>query len=126
MRTTPSLLFSFLLVFVFSSCGTATQPAATQFPESMKGYELYSWQDNGQWKFSLLLGTNREKKLDEIKSIDTVLLDVNSLKSAIGNIPPGQYISWSAKETLSFPPDEIIRQIEQICKDKGLILNIAK
>ena len=126
MRTTPSLLFSFFLVFVFSSCGTATQPAATQFPESMKGYELYSWQDNGQWKFSLLPGTNREKTIDEIKSIDTVLLDINSLKSAIGNIPSGQYISWSSKETLSFPPDEIIRQIEQICKVNGLILNIAK
>jgi hypothetical protein len=34
----------------------------------MKGYELYSWQQDGQWVFSLLVGTNREKTLDEIQS----------------------------------------------------------
>ena len=71
----------------------------------MKGYELYSWQDGGQWKFSLLVGTNREKTLEEI--------------------PAGQYITWSSRETLSFPPDDIVQQVEQTCKDEGLILSVA-
>lgn len=92
----------------------------------MKGYELYSWQDSSQWRFSLLVGTNREKTLDEIKSTDTVLLDVDALISALEKVPSGQYITWLSKETLSFPPDDIIKKVEQVCKDKGLILNITK
>ena len=47
----------------------------------MKGYELYSWQEGGQWKFSVLIGTNRKKTLDEIKSADVVLSGVDALTS---------------------------------------------
>jgi len=126
MKTVQSLLFTILLGLLLSGCGTAVQPTATQLAESMKGYELYSWQDGSQWKFSLLVGTNREKTLDEVKSTDTVLIGVDALKSALENVPSGQYITWSSKDTLSFPPDDIIKQVEQISKDKGLILNIAK
>lgn len=92
----------------------------------MKGYELYSWQDDGQWKFSLLVGTNREKTLQEVKSTDSVLLGLEGLKTSLEKISFGQYITWSSKETLSFPPDDIIKQVEQISEDNGLILNIAK
>jgi len=126
MKTIQSLLFAILLGLLLAGCGTAVQPTAIQLAESMKGYELYSWQDGSQWKFSLLVGTNREKTLDEIKSTDTVLLGVDALKSALEKISSGQYVTWSSKDTLSFPPDDIIKQVEQICKDKGLILNIAK
>lgn len=126
MKTVQSLLFTILLGLLLSGCGSAVQPTATQLSESMKGYELYSWQDGGQWRFSLLVGTNREKTLDEIKSTDTVLLGVDALKSALEKVPSGQYITWSSKETLSFPPDDIVKQVEKVSEDKGLILNIAK
>ncbi len=92
----------------------------------MKGYELYSWQDNNQWKFSLLAGTNREKTLEEIKSIDTVLSDIDALISTLGHVPSGQYITWSSRESLPLPPDSIIKQVGKTCQEKGLILNIVK
>ena len=91
----------------------------------MKGYELYSWQDGSQWRFSILIGTNREKTLDEIKSADVVLSSVDALISTLEEIPAGQYITWSSKETLSLPPDDIIQQVEETCKDQGLILTVA-
>jgi hypothetical protein len=125
MKTIRSFLFALLLGSLLSGCGTASQVTATSLEESMKGYELYSWQDGSQWKFSLLVGTNREKTLDEIKSTDMVLHSVAALKSQLEKIPPGQYIIWSSKETLSFPSDDIIKQVEQTCKDEGLILSIA-
>ena len=125
MKTIQWFLFAILLGALLSGCGSASQPTATQFAESMKGYELYSWQDGSQWKFSLLIGTNREKTLDEIKSADIVLSGVDELTSALEKVPAGQYITWSSKETLSLPPDDIIKQIERTCKDEGLILNIA-
>jgi hypothetical protein len=91
----------------------------------MKGYELYSWQEGGQWKFSILVGTNREKSLEEIKSADTILSDVDALTAALETMPQGQYITWSSRDSLSFPPEEIIEQVEKICEERGLILNRA-
>ena len=125
MKTIRTLLFAALLGSLLSSCGAAAQSTVTPLAESMKGYELYSWQDGGQWKFSLLVGTNREKTLEEIKSADTVFAGVDELTSMLEKIPAGQYITWSSRETLSFPSDEIRGQIEQVCQDQGLILNIS-
>lgn len=125
MKTKPSLIFVLLLGVLLSGCRTEGQPAATLPAESMKGYELYSWQEGSRWKFSLLIGTNREKTLDEITSTDTVPDGVDALHSALEAVSPGQTITWSAKEPLSFPSDDILHQVEQICKEQGLILNRA-
>lgn len=125
MKTVQYLMLAFLLVPLLSGCGAASESPATPFPESMKGYELYSWQEGSQWNFSLLVGTNRDKTLDEIKAADTALRGVDALTSALEQMPAGQYITWSSRETLSFPPDDIIEQIEQSCEEKGLILNLA-
>lgn len=125
MKITRSFLLAILLGALLSGCRTASQPIATPLGTSMKGYELYSWQEGNQWKFSLLVGTNREKSIEEIKSADVVLSSVDALKSKLEEIPAGQYVMWSSKETLSLPPDDILKQIEQTCKDKGLILNIT-
>ena len=126
MKVIRSALFATLLGLLLSGCGSAAQPAATQLAESMKGYELYSWQEGSQWNFSLLVGTNREKTLTEIKSADGILPGMDALRSTLEKIPAGQYVTWSLRENLSFPPDDIIQQVEQVCKDQDLILNIGK
>lgn len=125
MKAIRTFLFVVLTAVFLSGCGAASEPAATPFPDSMKGYELYSWQDGNQWRFSILIGTNREKTLEEIKSADVVLSSVDQLKSTLEQIPAGQYITWSSRETLSFPPEDILEQVEQTCSDQGLILSIA-
>ena len=35
-------------------------------PHSFKGYELYSWQQDNQWNYTLITGTNRDKTVEEI------------------------------------------------------------
>jgi hypothetical protein len=125
MKAVKYLMFVILVGSLLSGCGAASEPTVTPFPESMKGYELYSWRDGNQWNFSLLVGTNREKTLDEIKDPKAVLRGVDALTSALEQMPTGQYITWSSRETLSFPPADIIEQIEQVCIDQGLILNRA-
>ncbi|MBL8152308.1 MAG: hypothetical protein JNN15_20475, partial [Blastocatellia bacterium] len=47
---------------------------------SMKGYELYSWQAEDRWCFSLLLGTNRLKDFAEITAPNSRLSDIDALK----------------------------------------------
>ncbi|MGE5376136.1 MAG: hypothetical protein ACM3XO_13850 [Bacteroidota bacterium] len=126
MRTILCFLFLIPLGLFLSGCGTTAQPAATPMAESMKGYELYSWQEKDHWEFSLLVGTNRQKTLDEIKSVDTVLPEVDALIARLENIPSGQYVTWLSSDTLAFPPEAIIKQVEKACREKGLILNIAR
>jgi hypothetical protein len=126
MKTLRSCLVLMLLGMILSSCGTRPQTEATPLPESMKGYELYSWQENGQWSFSLLAGTNRQKTLDEIRSNDTTLADVEALIAMLENVPSGQFVTWSSRESLSFPPESVIQKIEKVCQDRGLVLNIAQ
>jgi hypothetical protein len=120
-----SLMLVIIGGILFSACGAASPSTATPFAESMKGYELYSWQEGDQWNFALLVGTNREKTLEEIKAEKTALRGVDALTEALEQMPAGQYITWSSRETLSFPPDDIIEQIEKVCADQGLILNKA-
>ena len=125
MKAVKYLIFTVLVVALLSACGAASQSSPTPYPESMKGYELYSWQDGDQWNFSILVGTNREKTLDEIKSADTVLRGIEALTAALERMPAGQYITWSSRETLSLPPEDVIQQIEEICTNGGLILSRA-
>ena len=125
MKTIHAFLLTLVLVSLISACRPASESPATPFAESMKGYELYSWQESGGWKFSLLVGTNREKSLEEIKSAETVFSGVEELTSALERMPEGQYVTWSSKETLEFPPDDIIEQVEKVCEAQGLVLNRA-
>ena len=92
----------------------------------MKGYELYSWQQGGQWYFSVLIGTNREKTLTEIQSPDTRLKGLDALVPVLKKIPAGQFITWSLRSGLSFPPDDILNQVVKICKDQGMQLSIIR
>lgn len=94
--------------------------------ESMKGFELYSWEKDGKWQFSILVGTNREKTLEEIQSPDAVLKGMEELEAVLESIPAGQYVTWTAPEPLAFPPENLIQQVQQICKDQGLELGIAR
>ena len=40
-------------------------------PAAFKGYELYAWNDVGTLRFTLIVGTNRQKTLDEIMGRST-------------------------------------------------------
>ena len=126
IKAAHSILRALLVALLLAGCGRSVQPTAIQLAESMKGYELYSWHAKAGWNFSLLVGTNREKALDEIKSPETLLPGVDALKARLGEISPGQYISWSVKGTLAFPPEGLVRQIEEFCSAQDLILTINK
>ena len=49
------------------SAASAVQPGGDQpLPSSLKGYELYAWDEGAVVWFTLVTGTNRNKTLDEI------------------------------------------------------------
>jgi hypothetical protein len=106
-----------------------TQTIAQNNPKkrSMKGWELYSWQDKNAWKFSILIGTNRNKKLKEIKAPEVVLHSLKELERAFFELAKGEYITWfnpPAFPELSLPPKTAIEEIRGWCKAFGLHLQM--
>ena len=113
-------------VTVFAAgCGGSSEPPKT----SMKGWELYSWQENGQWYFSLLEGTNRTKTIAEVQAGDTRLKGVDGLKPALQGVAAGQSVTWWAPSwaegTVTFPPAETVDQVRIICEKQGLELQVV-
>jgi hypothetical protein len=105
-------------------------------PASMKGYELYSWQEKDGWHFTLITGTNRNKTQEEIISgeyfvsetgwVNIHCTGVEAIKAALGKVPPGEWVSWgmgafvSSGSTLTLPPQDIVDDIKDYALGRGL------
>jgi len=101
-----------------ASTPTATFERATQL--EFKGMELYSWQaETGEWAFSILPGTNRNKTIAEVKARP---LSLDEVKAAIAKLAIGETIFWFNRTAegsigqgvdLAYPPIELIAELEQ-------------
>jgi hypothetical protein len=101
-------------------------PSVDYSKGSMKGYELYSWQEDGAWRYSVLEGTNRWKTLAEIRSPSVTLHGAAALEDVLEQIPAGQFVAWVLRDDLALPPDAIVERVRQICKARGLELYVPK
>lgn len=80
--------------------------AVDRLPHSMKGYELYSWEEDNQWHFSLITGTNRNKTLEEITSKEDYIseaawvrihvIGVDAIKMVLSKLPQNEHVFWLA------------------------------
>lgn len=109
------------------------QAAAREERPAMKGRELYSWQDEkNQWRFSLVLGTNRLKTVDEVQAKP---LDLAQLKKELSQLAKGEYVFWmvsSRRQTsegqwqqvpMPFPPQEMSKEIGELSRKLELKLS---
>ena len=78
-----------------------------------KGVELYSWRAGDEWRFSLLIGTNRVKFEREIKSPAATLANLADLKKKLAQLAPGEQVSWSGPGML---PQAVRIEIETACR----------
>jgi hypothetical protein len=135
------LLALAMLVTGLAACSnTSKEP----LPHSLKGYELYSWQDAGQWHFTLITGTNRNKTLSEIVIgeggaagdgwVNLHALGVDEIKDILRRVPEGEWVTWSSGSfaaepaelsiKLELPPQEIISAIKAYAEKCGLKLQV--
>ncbi len=115
-------------------------------PESMKGYEIYSWSPGGLWHFTLITGTNRNKTVDEILStgdfisetgqVSVHVVGVDALQTVLGKLRPGEEVSWLARPRLdpaasggvsffSLPPQDAVDSIKSFCGEHGIVLTVS-
>ena len=48
---------------------TTPQNTTNKIEHSVSGWELYSWKIEDQWKYSILIGTNRLKTYEEVTAL---------------------------------------------------------
>ncbi len=109
-----------------------------KLPRSFKGYELYSWEKEGQWHFTLITGTNRVKTMEEITSeedfisetgwVKIQVVGADAIKDVLSRLPEGESVFWcdelhigqSTETDLQLPPEGIADAIEEYAKQCGL------
>lgn len=112
------MVLSCLLALV--GCRSAGHQRASR--PALKGMELYSWKPAGQdCHFSLLVGTNRGKSVQEITASQTTVAGVAGLKRKLSRLPKGEQIFWRnmAEEPV---PGQIIKDLTNFCNDLGMRL----
>jgi hypothetical protein len=80
--------------------------AVSKLASSMKGYELYSWSEDGQWNFTLITGTDRNKTPEEIVSGEDFISEtgwvrihvtgVDAIDTVLSKLPQSEHIFWLA------------------------------
>lgn len=159
MKSGTIILTVLLLLALLSGCSRvlggptapeASAPTPTSFifenplPRSMKGYELYSWQEDDLWFFTLIIGTNRNKTLEEITSKENQLTadgwvkitvqGAEALKAVLGQFPPGEHILWLEASALgpagpgalfTLPPREVVAGLQEFAQSLDLDLQVT-
>jgi ABC-type glycerol-3-phosphate transport system substrate-binding protein len=144
------IVLNLVFVLVLSACsapGTG-YPAPDwdkipdPLPESLKGYELYSWQAGGEWVFTLTTGTNRIKSFDEITSTENkieggfvkiTVTSIGDLVTLIERLPAGVDLLWSGIDLtgevedgiiyFTYPPDELMDRVVSAATEQGVQLH---
>lgn len=113
-----------------------------KYPLASKGYELLTWQKDGEWVFTLLAGTNRQKSFDEILAagneysatelIKVTVVGEDNFKKLIDHLPKSEWITWGGMDLagevptgtvyFSYPPDEMMDELIAYCKLHGITL----
>lgn len=113
-----------------------------QVAHSMKGWEIYSWPEDGNWHFSILVGTNQIKNYEEVtgtKFSDWLLIQVSgtdSLEMVLDRFPANENLSWIGETwlqncwqnkygNLQLPPQAVIDGVSAFCIKKKLILQVT-
>jgi diacylglycerol kinase len=104
-------------------------PTARAEQTAFKGMELYSWQaENGEWQYAVLVGTNRNKTIEEILSAP---LDLQGVKDAIARMAVGESLFWtnnvydpssSQSVKFAFPPETVVNELKDFAHAKQVDL----
>ena len=122
---------------------TGLPTAVDDLPRSTKGYELYSWEEEGQWHFTLITGTNRIKALEEITATEDFTSETgwvkiqvvgeDMIKDVLSRLPEGESVFWcdelhigqSTETDFQLPPEQITDAIEEYATQCGLTFVVA-
>src|SRR5947207_9582546 len=130
MKRISHIITTTVAASLFFGCYQASlaQSRDSTLPQSMKGYELYSWKSRGEWYFSLLIGTNRLKTFGEVSSPKTRVRGVKALKARLNQLAANEELTWSAGlvSRTVLPPEQIVDEVKRYCERRGIVLRVNR
>lgn len=93
---------------------------AARTRSSMKGWELYAWQDQGKAVYALLAGTNRLKTQDEIAH--AAVTDLDEIERQLDTLMPGQTVIVWGRVLGEAAPAEAGKAVAAYGKQINLII----
>jgi hypothetical protein len=109
---------------------TLSVAAGPREPPQFKGWELYSYNQDGEWHYVLLTGTNRLKFRDEVFRGSSMTLE--ALKARFAHLAVGEYVFWNRHgmdnswgQDLDFPEDRVMAEIKESAERAEIHLQIS-
>jgi len=114
-----------------------------ELPGSFKGYELYSWEEEGRWHFTLITGTNRVKTVEEITTeedfvsetgwVKLQVVGADAIRDVLRRLPEGESVFWcdelhigqSTETDFRLPPEQVADEIEEYAEQCRLDLVVT-
>jgi hypothetical protein len=106
--------------------------------KSLKGYELYSWQRDGEWYYSLLPATNHSKTYQEIMSDQVARKGTKAIRADLSKLQRGETVFWKSEGSpgiekpssrdhirLSHPKGSKVKKILKHCGKLGIKLQLV-
>lgn len=156
MKKIPVLITTFIIFsLVFIRCDKNENtisdrsyevPEINELPHLIKGYELYSWEENDNWYYTLIEGTNRTKTFEEISAENNILEgngikvsteSLSELKNIISKLPEDELVFWLGEDwiklawgdkhdNIKLPDEEIQNELLKFCNDVKVRLSIVE
>jgi len=131
-----------LILFLDTNCSKETVQKnqiiadTAKISNSLKGWELYSWQVGNERYYSLLYGTNRAKTIEEVQfitiSTSVQVAMVNStvdLEKILAKLATSENIFWyscySGSSAITLPSTSVVNEIKLFCSNKNLNLQLV-
>ena len=121
-----------VMLMLIASASPGQNPSAP-----IKGYQLFTWKQNGEWHYSLSMGTNREPTYDEITAKATVVVGRSDFESQLKRLPAGTEVFWhsdappglkkpaaSAMISFKLPSRKRIEKVRSLCDKLGIKLTL--
>ncbi|PIQ25015.1 hypothetical protein COW36_16310 [bacterium (Candidatus Blackallbacteria) CG17_big_fil_post_rev_8_21_14_2_50_48_46] len=134
MKQIPLLAFTLLLVSgcILSSpfvAATSPSPSATPGETSFKGWNLYTWKEQGLYYWSLIPATNAQPDLSKIRT--QAKPGLSSLTQALQSLARGQEVFWNFQVALysslqfALPPASEQENLCLLARERSLKLQVA-
>jgi len=106
----------FLLSFLYASTHVASA--------SDKNWALYSWLDDGEWRYSLVRDNEKHPDAAEVKASATHSLE--TIKTRISLLSHGSQVELNPLPVLNLelhlPPSDTVKEFERVCSSSQLTL----
>lgn len=159
-KTLLMITIAFFSMLFFAACGKAAPEAENNAPQprtyadpdwdaipdplprSVKGYEMFSWQGDADWVFTLISGTNRNKSFDELTSAENIITEegiikitvtgLEGLEQLFKRLPGGEEVFWGGINLggqvnvdatyFTYPPPDVMQQVLRMAEDAGVTI----